>query len=33
MEINAIKTVEVNAKTLSIHMKVCDEFAQEEGAR
>lgn len=27
MEINAIKTVKVNAKTLSIHMKVCDEFA------
>lgn len=26
MEINAIKTVKVNAKTLKIHCKVCDCF-------
>lgn len=29
MEINAIKTVKVNAKTLHVFMKVCDEFAAD----
>jgi len=26
MEINATKTVKINAKTLSVYMKVCDTF-------
>ena len=29
MEINAVKPVKVNAKTLAIHMKVCDGFTCE----
>ena len=26
MEINAVKTVKVNAQTLKLHIKVCDRF-------
>lgn len=26
MEIDAVKTVKVNAKSLSLHLKVCDRF-------
>jgi hypothetical protein len=37
MEINAVKTVKVNAKTLNIHCKVRDEFEADlldaEGAK